>query len=108
MSLSEIFDSPKGEHVYNKRTICEVHRELYDVCVINLIDDNPQLLSKLIKLLEEAFMMGVKMNLKLIENKCGNDEWSENNCNMAEAKKIRNLRIQIMKNNRDILKKFNK
>jgi len=40
------------------RTICQVHKELYDV-----IKDNP----KAVELLEEAYDCGVRMNNKLYE-----------------------------------------
>ncbi|KKL11131.1 hypothetical protein LCGC14_2548920, partial [marine sediment metagenome] len=29
--LSEIFSSEKGERMHSNRTICELHRELFDI-----------------------------------------------------------------------------
>lgn len=94
--ISELFDSPKGEIVYGKRTICEVNRALYDLCVLHL-NDKPEAMRKMIKLLEEAYMMGIKMNAKLIEHKDGNDEWSEENKNKEEIEIIRKERIRLVK-----------
>ena len=95
MTISSIFDSPKGESVYHKRTICEVHREIYDLLILNF--KNQEITSSIIKLLEEAFILGLKMNSKLIEYKCGNDEWSEDNKNKEEIQIQRNKRIELIK-----------
>ena len=94
--LSDVFDTTKGEMVYEKMTICEVHRIIYDLLVINLYKENRELLKDIIKPLEEAFIIGVRMNHRLIKHKCGMDEWADKNDNIEELKKIRQQRINII------------
>lgn len=71
--MSNNLDGPKGTKIDNRRTICEVHRELYDRLVLALAD-RPQLLEQLVPLLEEAFNMGISMNNKLIEHALSTDD----------------------------------
>lgn len=52
------------------RTICEVHREIYDACVAL---DEP-LKSTIEELVIEAFIMGKKMDAKLREYK---EDWQD-------------------------------
>ena len=59
---SVVFDGPDGKLVRSKRTICEVHREIYDTLIIGNLD-------AAIKLLEEAFDMGRRMADRMIEQK---------------------------------------
>lgn len=94
--ISKIFDSPKGQNTYSKRTICEVNREIYDLCVLGLHDKDNELLHKIVSLLEESYMMGVKMNVKLISHKDGNDEWSEDNVNKEQIAAVRQERIRLI------------
>jgi hypothetical protein len=65
--------SVKTGIVNKKRTICEVHREIYDI----LCEDKEK--NKLvIDLLEEAFIMGKKLNYKLRQYKSNyDDNWWE-------------------------------
>lgn len=90
---SKIFDSPKGRGVNDKRTICEVHRCLYDKIIINILPEDPKLADELVSLLEEAFTMGVKMNNKLIERKFNTRHehgfLQDNNSNVAVDRKTR-------------------
>ena len=74
---SDIFDSYKGKIYYHKRTICEVHRQIYDVIVLELGEN--KVACKLVKLLEEAFVLGVKMNDKLIEYHGRQEDWVDDN-----------------------------
>jgi hypothetical protein len=48
------------------RTICEVHREIYDI--LHPLREKPKF-AKAITLLEEAYLMAKKMNDKLFEYK---------------------------------------
>lgn len=66
--LSQIFDSVKGQHTDGRVTICEVHRRVYDRVVIALADQ-PEKLKPLVKDLEEAFILGVKMNRRLAQRR---------------------------------------
>lgn len=63
------------EGVGNKRSICEVHRELYDLAHANL---SGAALQKFTDKLEEAYAMGKKMQAKLRQYKENYDEgWWE-------------------------------
>ena len=116
MAFSKIFSSQKGaKSPHKNRTICELHRELYDLCVIGLHDKDPELMMQMIKILEDAFIMGVKMNKKLCKYKLGSSsKWKEkkyrnNNIDRKEIAKIRKERERlerVLKENNDILKKF--
>lgn len=57
--------------VGHKRTICEVHRELYDLAHENLTGD---VLRDFTAKLEEAYTMGKKMQAKLRQYKGNYDE----------------------------------
>jgi hypothetical protein len=67
----------KGKTVNEFRTICEVHREIYDLIEGN---KNTKSKEKIISLLEEVYKMGKKMNNKLIQYKFGWDKdfWDKN------------------------------
>lgn len=59
----------------NKRSICEVHRELYDLAHAHLTGAT---LQEFTDKLEEAYMMGKKMQAKLRQYKGNYDEgWWE-------------------------------
>jgi len=62
MKVSDVFKSPKGKRVTGVRTICEIHREIYDAIIL---DD----LNRAIALLEDAFDMGTRMAKRMIEKK---------------------------------------
>ena len=115
--FSELFDSQKGEIVHHNRTICELHRELYDLCVVGLSGKDTELMSKMIKVLEDAFIMGVKMNRKLCEHKLGSSsKWNEEEFRNKEIsrkeaikrRKRRKKLIKMLKDNDEILEKFDK
>jgi len=115
MGYSKIFDSQKGETVHTNRTICELHRELYDLCVTGLYKKNPKLMMQMIKVLEDSFIMGIKMNKKLCEYKLGSSskwpekEYRNNEVDREEVNKRRKERIRlekIIRHNKKILKKF--
>ena len=63
--------------VMDKRTICEVHRELYDIAVTHF-KDSPHF-AAITEKLEEAYWMGKKMNAKLRQYKNNYDDgwWEE-------------------------------
>jgi hypothetical protein len=69
-----------------KRTICEVHREMYDL--IRPLQEIVKI-NKLVDLLEEANTMAKKMTDKLYEYHYNVSEHSEENQNYAESVKIR-------------------
>ena len=68
--------APGCELVSDKRTICEVHRELYDIAVEHLKDSPHR--DVIMHKLEEAYLMGKKMNAKLRQYKFNYDDgWWE-------------------------------
>ena len=81
--------STKGTRVSKKRTICEVHRQLYDI----LATQSPELLKVVTPLLEEAFGLGIQMTKTLIDYKCALPKWAKNN--VTEVARLRNLRIEL-------------
>ena len=65
-----VFETSKGMQVCTRLTICEIHRRIYDQVVIALQElGDQQTLDLITKDLETAFLMGVKMNQKLVEHK---------------------------------------
>lgn len=104
--LSEIFESEKGRMVYDRRTICEVHRDIFDRLVAGLAEHDPTLLREVVPLIEEAYLMGVKMNAKLIIHCDGNDGWSDPNTDVEGAAERRAKRAQILRDNLDTLSRF--
>lgn len=77
-----------GSDIVNKkRTICEVHRELY-----RLVKDDP----RAVRLLEEAFNMGKSMAKRLAHYKFNYEESCEENKNY-----YRSVRRQIEDNRLD-------
>jgi hypothetical protein len=69
MKLSKLFESLKSGNIYSETPICDFHRELYDLCVINSCDENIKFMKKFVKILEDVFIMDVKMDKKLCEYK---------------------------------------
>jgi hypothetical protein len=95
--LSEIFDeTEKGTKINSLRTICEVHREIYDL-VVKHLSDKQEALQEIVPRLEEVFLMGMKMNLRMIDAKCEIKDWA-NNPNSSDAVKLRTLRAELVKN----------
>ena len=64
---NNVFDTMKGRITSEFRTICEVHREIYDECYLELHEKNPEIMEKLTVLLNEAFDMGIRMDAALVE-----------------------------------------
>jgi len=104
-------ETRKGLQVYPQRTICEVHRDIYDLLVIELASQTrPDVIRKLVPLLEEAFIMGVKLNKALVEHKLSQDFTAPAN-DVEKAEKLRKERIRLVEMfdaNNQILKEFSK
>jgi hypothetical protein len=75
--------------VNRKRTICEVHREIYDILV--KLDGA----YAAIGLLHEAFEMAKKMNAKLLEYGFMHERESDANPNLQRSKDERLNRISL-------------
>jgi len=118
MVFSELMDSHKGaKGPHPHRTICELLRELYDLCVMELHDKNPDMMFKMIKVIEDAFIMGIKMNKKLVEYNLGSaSKWEEKEYRnkevdrreVAKRRKKRNRLVKLLKDNNEVLKKYDK
>lgn len=118
MSFSEIFNAHKGaKEPHSNRTICELHRELYDLCVMNLYKKNTELMKNMITLLEKSFIVGVEMNRELCRCKLGSaskwdkKEYRNNEVNRKKVALLRKERARLEKmieKNNKILEKFNK
>ena len=81
-----------SDSIYNKkfgRTICEVHRELYDI-LDDELQDHPQ--SAILKeKLQEAYSMAKKMDAKLRQNKHDYDNgWWEKERDTVVKDKLKN------------------
>ena len=100
----------KGRDVGPKRTICEVHREIYDILVIELATTRPDVIEKIVPLLEEAFIMGVKLNKALVEHKLSQDFTAEQtDIKTALARRRERLRLVMMlEQNNQILSEYAK
>jgi len=94
IQTSKIFNESKGQHIWLAETICEVHRQMYDLMVIHLRLQNPELFNQLLPLLEKAYMYGIKITKKLIDYKCMLPH-SEKILSVDEVIKLRQLRIKL-------------
>ena len=80
----------KETRTCSKRTICEVHRQIYDLLIVDPTDP------KLKELVNEAFNLGIAIAKKLVEYKCGIPKW-EKNLDRIEIARIRKLRVELEK-----------
>ncbi len=64
---NNVFDTMKGRITNEFRTICEVHRDIYDECWLSLPERDPPTMEKLTVLLNEAFHMGMRMDAALVK-----------------------------------------
>ena len=90
----EILDSKKGQRVDGERTICEVHRIIADILILRL-KDRPGILDEIMPYVNEAFKMGIRLVLALIEKKIALPEWEKNN--VASAVKLRAQRNKLVR-----------
>ena len=102
--ISEIFQSEKGKVLGTKRTICEIHREIFDQVIIQF-NDRPKALKKVVKLLEEAFVVGIKINAKLTEYKL-KQPFGENNPKIKESREERKRLVEMLNDSKEFLKKY--
>jgi len=84
----------KLDRACSKRTICEVHRQLYDQVIVHVKD--PELQKVLKALIEEAFGMGVALVDKLVTYNIEMIPWeTEEDKECVNA--LRKLRIELEK-----------
>lgn len=100
---SKIFDTLKGRTTQQKQSICEIHKEMYDLMIMNL-QDQPLLLTKLVHLLETAFGQGVSIVHKLLEYKLTTNKKIKENIPMTtpEARKLREERIKLVEAKKEL------
>lgn len=92
---NNIFDTGKGRYTNPFRTICEVHREIYDKCFFALRENEPETFEELTVLLNEAFDMGVRMDRKLSEIRETPEGELALNENIDEIREMRRRRVEI-------------
>jgi len=92
----ENYEKGKGSHVYDKFTICEMHRQMYDIVMLAGEFENKE---RLVELLEKAFLMGIKLVDKLAEYKLQYKflSPSEKMTDAEEAVRLRQLRVNLQK-----------
>ena len=89
-----ILSENKGRRVDGDKTICEVHRTIADLLIIRL-KDQPAVLDEIMPHLNDAYKMGIRLVLALIEKKIALPEWEKNN--VALAVKLRRERNKLVK-----------
>lgn len=108
--FSDLMDKTrKGRSACVKRTICEVHRDIYDVLVIELAITRPEVIKKVVPLLEEAFIMGVKLNKALVEHKLASQDETGEPTDIKKVKIVRRKRlclIKLLEKNNQILDEY--
>ena len=90
---SEIFNQKKGKHAWPKETICELHRQIYDILFAYAGEDS-QIYTAIIKKLEKAYIMGIKMTSQLVDYKLSLPDF-EKVTDPAEVNRLRKLRIDL-------------
>lgn len=90
--MSEL-DREKGRRITLRRTICEVHRQLYDHCIVDL-QDRPEIRDAMALLIEEAYVLGIKMDNKLHEYKFNIESHTPVN-NIEAVSVLRARRIEL-------------
>ena len=90
----ELLESRKGNRVDGQRTICEVHRQIADQLLIQFCDRTTDLETTL-ELLNEAYLLGIRLVKALVDRKIDMIEWEEND--IEQAMKLRQLRGQLVK-----------
>jgi hypothetical protein len=88
--------SVKDKKVANFRTICEVHREIYDLIVANKNIKNKD---EIVKLIDEAYIMAKKMNGKLYQYKENYDDgwWEEQKAEIIKDKLSKGYKLNKRK-----------
>ena len=83
--------SIKDKRISEFRTICQVHRDIYDLLLNENIDSD--VANKLIDLLDDAYIMAKKMNNKLRQYKHNyDDDWWEKNRKFKRVLKRRKIK----------------
>lgn len=99
---SELFATRPGrKRPMDRNTICEKHRQIYDLLVVRCAEHSPELLEEVVPLLEQAYVMGMKMTRKLFEYKLYSYEEMEGDlmtkAERSEATKLRHGRHELLK-----------
>ena len=92
---NNVFVTGKGRSTCKSRTICEVHRGIYDECFLAMHESDPDTLERITVLLNEAFGMGVRMDRKLTAGRDNPESELEPNTDIDRIRAIRQRRIDI-------------
>ena len=79
--------------VSKHRTICEDHKIIADLLLINM-HDRPKALEEILPYLQSAYTSGINIVKTLIEHKLSLPEWRKNNQERVQA--LRKERLQLM------------
>lgn len=102
-----ILDDTKGRGVNSgRRTLCEVLRTLYDEAVVGLANTDPELMRRMVPLIEEAYGMGIKLVKRLVELKIDDLEFPFEYGTMpadvlAKVQSLRAERVKLMERLRE-------
>ena len=89
MERKGIFKTAEGKKVVGVRTICEIHREIYDAIVLDE-------LNRAVSLLEEAFYVGTRMAKRMMEQKIYDlDELAVDGADKKTRREIREKRARL-------------
>lgn len=91
---NNVFETMKGTITNEFRTICEVHREIYDKCFLALKEKEPEIFEELTVLLNEAFDMGVRMDAKLVSYNEKSEGADVPNTDSAKIAAVRKTRVE--------------
>lgn len=90
----EILDTTKGQRIDGERTICEVHRRIADLLICRL-QDRPEVVKEILPELNDAYKMGIRLVLALIDKKIALPAWDRTN--IEQVKKLRAERNRLVK-----------
>jgi len=96
---SDIFDSSKGTKSDSRNTLCELIRQLYDICVVKVDPLDHEIAEEMVGILEEAFIVGNKMSKRLMERRIEEVRSSifNDNTDEEEKKELRKRRKMLVK-----------
>src|SRR6056300_567245 len=80
-------------HTKDKKTICEVHKEMYDI-ISKFPNDNDKII--LMEKLQEAFLMAKKINIRLHKHTFNHsDDWYEKQYEAIHYEKITSKNVNL-------------
>jgi hypothetical protein len=89
------FDDYKGERISPRRTVCELTRQLYDLCVCRFFESDPEFLATATPMLEEILVGANKMNKRLAQHKLDVLTLFQEPNDKDKARELRNERLRL-------------